>query len=58
MTDRIMNRRHFIGAATAGLGALAADGAMGRSGRGDPIAPYRTPYKYPKLVLAGSGVKG
>ncbi len=58
MTDRIMNRRHFIGAATAGLGALAADGAMARSGRGDPIAPYRTPYKYPKLVLAGSGVKG
>src|SRR3546814_6190297 len=24
----------------------------------DPVAPYRTPYKYPKLILAGSGIPG
>lgn len=51
-----MDRRQFIGAAALGVGALAAEGA--KAARKDPIAPYRTPYKYQKLVLAGSGVKG
>jgi hypothetical protein len=62
MKDRDRDRRKFIGAAALGLGGLAAEGALAGSGaktaRKDPIAPYRTPYKYQKLVLAGSGVKG
>lgn len=52
-----MDRRRFIGAATAGLGGMAS-ARFPALAADDPLAPYRTPYKYGKLVLAGSGVKG
>lgn len=60
MIDRL-SRRHFIGSTVLGAGALAIEnGAIARTlaPRRDPVAPYRTPYKYDRLVLAGSGVKG
>ncbi len=49
-----MDRRALLG---SGAGALLLSGAA-RAGTRDPLAPYRTPYKYPKLILGGSGVPG
>jgi predicted GH43/DUF377 family glycosyl hydrolase len=49
-----MNRRALLG---SGAGALLLP-ARARAGKGDRLAPYRTPYKYPKLILAGSGLPG
>ena len=41
------------------LGAMAAvGGALPARAATDPIAPYRTPYKYPKLLLGPSGEAG
>jgi hypothetical protein len=39
---------------------LAASTAIGRNafGADDPTAPYRTPYKYPELLLRGTAHKG
>ncbi|MEH3158103.1 MAG: hypothetical protein PGN08_03720 [Sphingomonas taxi] len=51
-------RREVIGAGI-GSGLLALAGpAVAAVGRGDPVAPFRTPYKYGKLVLAASGIAG
>lgn len=58
MKDLTVDRRHFISASVVGFGGLAMEGAVATAAGKDPIAPYRTPYKYQKLVLAGSGVKG
>lgn len=54
----ITSRRELIGfvAIAAGAAALPASAAVGKAG--DPIAPYRTPYKYGKLVLGPSHVPG
>jgi len=49
-----MDRRVLLG---SGAGALLLSGAA-RAGARDPLGPYRTPYKYPKLILGGSGVPG
>jgi predicted GH43/DUF377 family glycosyl hydrolase len=43
-------------AIAAGAAALPASAAVGKAG--DPIPPYRTPYKYGKLVLGPSHVPG
>jgi predicted GH43/DUF377 family glycosyl hydrolase len=45
-----ISRRHFL--QTSAL-ALATPLALAE----DPIAPYRTPYKYPELILKGTGNK-
>jgi hypothetical protein len=50
-----MTRRRFV---EAGLAASAAGLAAQRVGAvEDPAAPYRTPYKYPELLLKGTGDK-
>lgn len=54
MTDR----RTLLSNAGLGLAALTLPGCARRAAARDPIADYRTPYKYPKLILAGSGVAG
>lgn len=53
-----VDRRAILasGAALGGSALLAMPGA--RAAARDPLADYRTPYKYPKLVLAGSGIAG
>ncbi|WP_083671916.1 family 43 glycosylhydrolase [Sphingomonas montana] len=53
-----MDRRHMILGIGACAGAVALAGPAPAFGRGDPVAPFRTPYKYPRLVLAASGTKG
>ena len=50
----MIDRRNLIGGAIAGAGLSA----LPVRAAGDPLAPYRTPYKHPKLILGGSGVKG
>lgn len=50
----MIDRRSMLGVSA---GAMLLPGAAGAVAR-DPVAPYRTPYKYPKLILAGSGVAG
>jgi predicted GH43/DUF377 family glycosyl hydrolase len=47
-------RRHFL--RTASLAAAAA--AAPSVGFADPLTPYRTPHKYPKLILSATGTKG
>lgn len=55
----MIDRRGLLGAGAAGAGALLMPGAArAMAAAKDPVAPFRTPYKYPKLILAGSGVKG
>lgn len=49
-----MDRRTLLGSSA---GALLLPGAA-RAATRDPLTPYRTPYKYPKLILGGSGVPG
>jgi predicted GH43/DUF377 family glycosyl hydrolase len=48
-----ITRRHFL--QTSAL-ALAAPNILHAAA--DPIAPYRTPYKYPSLVFKATGNKG
>mgnify|MGYP000235867684 CR=1 FL=1 len=51
-----LNRRSLL----TGIAGLAL-GACGREPEGapaDPLAPYRTPYKHPSLVLAATGAPG
>lgn len=50
----MIDRRTLLG---SGAGALLLPGAAKAVAR-DRVAPYRTPYKYPKLILGGSGVPG
>ena len=51
----MMNRRSFIaGSAATATGLCFARTASTLS---DPFAPYRTPYKYPQLVLGATGNK-
>ncbi|MDC7684173.1 hypothetical protein PQU92_12855 [Asticcacaulis sp. BYS171W] len=50
----MMNRRHLI----AGVSACVLPGCATVSAPTDPVAPYRTPYKYGKLILGGTGRKG
>ena len=52
----MLHRRELLGMAAGAAGVLAAPGLA--LAAGDPVAPYRTPYKYPKLILGGSGVAG
>src|SRR3546814_295445 len=55
----MIDRRSLLGATVAGTGAmLLPDAARAMAAAADPVAPYRTPYKYPKLILAGSGIPG
>lgn len=53
----MIDRRHFLGATTV-IAGLASSRATRAAVKDDPIAAYRTPYKYPRLILAGSGVPG
>ncbi|MCM8730578.1 hypothetical protein ACFO8O_06290 [Hephaestia sp. GCM10023244] len=53
----MIDRRSLLGATMAGTGALLLPDAA-RAMAADPVAPYRTPYKYPKLILGGSGIPG
>lgn len=53
------NRRHILGSGAALSGAALAPGVSAlAAGRRASVADFRTPYKHPKLVLAGSGVPG
>jgi hypothetical protein len=53
-----MTRRRFIGSGAA-VSVLAIQRMRAAERVGvDPIAPYRTPYKYPELVLNATGKKG
>lgn len=54
-----ITRRNFL---QYGVAASACSAAMpylfaGPTKSADPIAPYRTPYKYPELLLRGTGNK-
>lgn len=44
--------------AGAGAATACALALPGQASTGDPIAPFRTPYKYPTRILSGSGVPG
>lgn len=48
-------RRAFLHSALATSCTLAASAILAES---DPIAPYQTPYKYPQLLLRGTGHAG
>jgi hypothetical protein len=53
------NRRLLLGGGAAWAGATLLPGSQAlAAAAADPGADYRTPHKYPKLVLAGSGVAG
>ncbi len=59
----MIDRRGFLGTSAAMAGTLALPGcarslATSAALSTDPVAPYRTPYKYPDLILKGSGVAG
>lgn len=49
------SRRAVLAAGGVAMGGMLAAPAVAA---GDPLAPYRTPYKYGKLILGPSGVKG
>lgn len=51
-----MDRRDLLAMGAGLLGVAALPRPV--SAAADPVAPYRTPYKYPRLVLGGSGVAG
>jgi predicted GH43/DUF377 family glycosyl hydrolase len=51
----MQTRRHFLHTASLAAAAAAASPAFGFT---DQLAPYRTPFKYPKLILPATGVKG
>jgi predicted GH43/DUF377 family glycosyl hydrolase len=48
-------RRQFLRTASIATTAAAAAPAFAFA---DPLAPYRTPYKFPKLILSATGTKG
>src|SRR5438270_581165 len=51
-----MDRRQFLaGSAAASAGSWLTHPALASEGA---VAPYRTPYKYPDLVLRASGIDG
>ncbi|GAA4006084.1 hypothetical protein [Sphingomonas humi] len=52
----MLDRRDVLSLGASALGGLSVP-ALAR-GRADPVAPYRTPYKYPQLILGGSGIPG
>lgn len=52
----MIDRRRFL-ATSAMAVACASSGRVARA-FADPIAPYRTPYKYPELVFKAAGKKG
>ncbi len=52
----MFDRRDVLGMAAGMAGTLAVP--RGALAAGNPVADYRTPYKYPKLILGGSGVAG
>lgn len=58
--DVSMDRRKVIAGGTAAAGALLLPGCVtgGMADPADPLAPFRTPYKLDRLVLAGTGVPG
>lgn len=56
MQSAKFDRRGILGMAAGAAGALTLP-AFARTAT-DPVADYRTPYKYPKLILGGSGVAG
>jgi predicted GH43/DUF377 family glycosyl hydrolase len=51
-----MNRRRFL--AHSLVTAACASSARFAHALADPIAPYRTPYKYPELIVKATGNKG
>ncbi|GAC1664285.1 MAG: hypothetical protein NVS9B4_19670 [Candidatus Acidiferrum sp.] len=57
MTNKIRHRRRFLrnAAITAATAAVAPSLAFTSE---DKIAPFRTPYKYPKLILKATGRTG
>ncbi len=58
MSDPI-DRRSIVTATALAASAVMLPGcARTRISPTDPIADYRTPYKYPKRILAGSGIAG
>jgi predicted GH43/DUF377 family glycosyl hydrolase len=54
----MFDRRELLGSGAAMLGAMALPGAARAASRRDPVAPFRTPYKYPRRILDGSGIAG
>ncbi len=56
MTGPVDRRAFVAGSAMAAAGALLPGAAL--AAVRDPVAPYRTPYKYGKLVLGGSQQSG
>lgn len=52
----MINRRRFL--ANSFLTAACASSTRISHALGDPVAPYRTPYKYPELVLKATGNRG
>ena len=57
MTERIMiTRRRFLESSLAASACALAAQRL-RAATSDPIAPYRTPYKYPELVFKATGSK-
>ncbi len=51
----MQTRRQFLRTASIATAATAATPAFAFA---DQLAPYRTPFKYPKLILSATGVKG
>jgi len=58
--DLRLDRRMLMASGGAAAGALLLPGcATTRAvAQSDPLAPYRTPYKIDRLILAGTGVPG
>jgi hypothetical protein len=52
----VINRRRFI-ANSINVAAYVSSPHLAQA-LADPIAPYRTPYKYPELILKATGIKG
>ncbi|MET0372999.1 MAG: hypothetical protein ABW128_01930, partial [Rhizorhabdus sp.] len=53
-----VSRRDFVATSTVLCGAALAGGTRAIAAPADPVAAFRTPYKYPRLILAGSGQAG
>jgi predicted GH43/DUF377 family glycosyl hydrolase len=53
-----IDRRTLLGSGAGVMGAMLLPHAAQAAAKVDRVAPYRTPYKYPKLILGGSGVAG
>ncbi len=50
-------RRRFLRNAAA-IGAAASTARRIAMAAADELAPFRTPYKYPRLILSATGRKG